>query len=46
MFSTLLIGQTNSIEIGLESGGSQISLRGNEFIDDFDSDFGFVTGVS
>ena len=45
--STLLFGQTNTIEFGVEGGGSLISLMGDGFIIDKNvDDIGFATGFS
>ncbi len=47
LFSTLLLGQTNNIELGIEGGGSMVSLSGDGFIADRNvNDIGFVTGFS
>jgi len=45
--STLLFGQSNTIELGVEGGGSLISLRGNGFVVDKNvTDVGVATGFS
>lgn len=45
--STVLFGQINTIELGVEGGGSLISLRGNGFIVDKNAtDVSFATGFS
>lgn len=47
LFSTLLLGQTNNIELGIEGGGSMVSLRGDGFLADENvNDIGFATGFS
>lgn len=45
--STIVFGQNNSIEFGVEGGGSLISLRGDGFVVDKNvNDVGFATGFS
>ncbi len=44
--STLLLGQTNKFDIGLEGGPGLTFIRGNELIDEYNATIGYSAGVA